>query len=87
MRSIASAARWAAYLLVTATMLVVIVACPEGPAGEPGQPGQPGASPVSPVRPLCCRRSLVGTIDAITVTAGAAATTMDVVELLLRASG
>lgn len=76
MRSIASAARWAAYLLVTATMLVVIVACPEGPAGEPGQPGQPG-QPGEPgvvtVPPLN-----VGEIAAITVEAGKTSDAMDV---------
>ena len=74
MRSIASAARWAAYLLVAATMLVVIVACPEGPAGEPGQPGQPG----QPGEPAKLPPIPVGSIDAVSVVAGQSADAMDV---------
>ena len=69
MRSIASVARWAAYLLVAATMLVVIVACPEGPAGEPGQPGQPGV-PGVPADPAGTRPVTIGTIAEQAVVVG-----------------
>ena len=67
MRSIASVARWAAYLLVAATMLVVIVACPEGPAGDAGATGAPG----EPGKDAPTNQAPVGTaIPAQSVAAG-----------------
>ena len=72
MRSIASVTRWAAYLLVATTLLVVIVACPEGPSGEPGQPGQPGlpGQPGQPGQPAGIPPINSGSIAAVAATAG-----------------
>jgi hypothetical protein len=54
-------------------MLVVIVACPEGPAGEPGEAGTPaGLSPIA-----------VGSIDPVTVQAGATPEKVDVAEAFI----
>ena len=74
MRSIASVARRAAYLLVAATVLVVIVACPEGPVGETGGTGKTGETgPPGGVAPVA-----INTIAPVAVQAGSTTTAMDV---------